>query len=51
MPTNMRELGITPTDEQIDELAKKCAIATGGHVGSAKVLYEDDMRAIFIAAK
>lgn len=51
MPTNMRELGVTPTDEQIEELTQKCVAATGGHVGSAKVLYEDDMRKIFTAAK
>ena len=51
MPTNMRELGITPTDEQITELARKCAVATGGKVGSAKVLYEEDMRKIFDAAR
>jgi alcohol dehydrogenase YqhD (iron-dependent ADH family) len=51
MPTNLRELGVTPTDEQIAELARKCAIATGGKVGSAKVLYEDDMKKIFEAAR
>ena len=47
MPTNMRELGITPTDEQIAELAKKCAITTGNNLGSAKVLHEEDMKKIY----
>ena len=35
----------------ITELAKKCAVATGGKVGSAKILYEEDMRNIFDAAR
>lgn len=47
MPTNMRELGIEPTEEQILEMANGCARATGGKVGSAKVLYEEDMVAIY----
>ena len=51
MPTNMRELGITPTDEQIAELAKKCAITTGNNLGSAKVLHEEDMKKIYEMAR
>lgn len=51
MPTNMRELGISPTNEQITELAKKCAITTGNNLGSAKVLHEEDMRAIYEQAR
>ena len=51
MPTNLRELGISPTDEQITELAKKCAITNGGKLESAKVLYEEDMRKIFEGAR
>ncbi|MCH5289320.1 MAG: iron-containing alcohol dehydrogenase [Treponema sp.] len=51
MPTNMRELGIAPTDAQIAELARKCAITTGDNLGSAKVLHEADMRAIYEAAR
>ena len=51
MPTNMRELGISPTNEQITELAKKCAITTGNNLGSAKVLHEEDMRAIYGQAR
>ncbi len=47
MPTNMKELGIAPTDEQCRELAKGAAAAAGGKKGSAKVLYEEDMYNIY----
>lgn len=47
MPTNLRELGITPTDEQLYELASRCAKASGGSQGSAKLLYESDMLNIY----
>lgn len=47
MPTNLRELGIQPTEEQIVEMARKCSIACGGKKGSAKVLQEEDMLAIY----
>ena len=51
MPVNLKELGISPTDEQLVELAKKCAVTNGGKLGSAKVLYEEDMLKIFQAAR
>ena len=47
MPTNMRELGISPTAEQIEEMADRCVKATGGSQGSAKVLYREDMVNIY----
>ena len=47
MPVNLRELGITPTDAQIEELAEGCARATGGRTGAAKVLYREDMANIY----
>ena len=47
MPINMRELGIEPTEEQILAMADGCARATGGKVGSAKVLDQKDMEAIY----
>lgn len=50
MPTNMRELGITPTEEELKEMAHKCAVGVGGEKGSAKVLNEADMLAILKAA-
>lgn len=51
MPTNLKELGIDPTEEQISELAKKWAATCGGKGGSAKILSEEDAKNIFINAK
>lgn len=51
MPTNMRELGIEPTEEQILEMAHRCALAAGGQIGSAKVLKEEDMAEIYRMAR
>ncbi len=47
MPTNMKELGIDPTEEQILEMTRSCAQAAGGKKGSAKILYPEDMAAIY----
>lgn len=47
MPVNLRELGVTPTEDELTLLAKKCANAVGGKIGSAKVLEEPDMLAIY----
>ena len=47
MPTNMKELGIEPTEEQILEMTRSCAQAAGGKKGSAKILYPEDMAAIY----
>jgi hypothetical protein len=47
MPTSMTELGIHPTDEQLQEMAHKCSVTYGGKKGSAKVLHEEDMLAIY----
>ncbi len=51
MPTNMRELGVQPTDEQIHEMAVGAARACGGSKGSARVLYQDDMEKIYYMAR
>lgn len=51
LPVTMKELGIEPTDEQIDELARKCSVACGGKKGSAKVLKESDMKIIYEMAR
>lgn len=51
MPTNFTQLDIAPTDEQIREMAKRCAAATGGSNGSAKELFEEDMYQIYKMAK
>lgn len=50
MPTSLHELGISPTEAQLHELAHRCSIANGGHIGSAKVLVEEDMYNIYKAA-
>lgn len=47
MPTSLAELGVTPTQEELVLMAHKCSIASGGKKGSAKVLMEDDMLAIY----
>ena len=50
MPTNLRELGVKPTEEELALMAKKCAIGVGGEKGSARVLNEKDMLAIYTAS-
>lgn len=47
MPTNLHELGVEPSEEDLVTLARKCAVATGGVKGSAKQLREPDMLAIY----
>ena len=51
MPTNLKELGVAPNENDILLLAKNCAKATGGKVGSAMPLYEADMANIYRMAK
>lgn len=47
MPTNLRELGVSPAEDEFRLLAKNCAMAVGGKIGSAMVLREADMEAIY----
>ena len=47
MPTSLKELGVSPTEDDFKLLAKNCAIAVGGKIGSAMPLYEKDMEAIY----
>ena len=47
MPTNLRELGIDPTDEQLHAMAHSCASACGGSKGSARLLHEEAMYNIY----
>lgn len=47
MPTSLRELGIHPTEEELETMAHKCSVGAGGKKGSAKVLVEADMLAIY----
>lgn len=51
MPTNMRELGITPSDNQILDMANRCMIACGDHTGSAKKLTAADAIEIYKYAR
>lgn len=51
MPVTMSELGINPSDEEIDEMAERCAKATGGSQGSARKLYKVDMIEIYKNAR
>ncbi len=51
MPINFTELGVTPTDSQIAEMAHSCSLATHDAAGSAKKLHEVDMVAIYKAAR
>lgn len=51
MPVNMKELGISPTDEQITAMADGCVRASGEPIGSARKLCRDDMVRIYTAAR
>lgn len=51
MPTNLKELGVDATDEELADMAHKCAVGVGGAMGSAKLLKEEDMLAIFKACR
>ncbi len=50
MPTNLRELGVNPSEEEYLTMAHKCAVGVGGAKGSAKLLREGDMLAIYKAS-
>ena len=47
MPTNLRELGVKATDEDLVLMAHKCAVGVNGGMGSARFLREEDMLAIY----
>ena len=51
MPTNLRELGLELTDEQLDELASCCSFGDTRTIGGFKVLNSKDMRAIYEKAR
>lgn len=50
MPTSLKELGVNATEEELALMAHKCAVGVGGAMGSAKLLKEEDMLAIFKAS-
>ena len=51
MPTSIKELGLDLTDADIEKLADQCCDACGGHKGSAKVLYREDIVKIYKMAR
>lgn len=51
MPTNLRELGVNATDDDLKLMAHKCAVGVNGGKGSARFLREEDMLEIFRMSK
>ena len=51
MPTNMTELGVAPTDAQIEHMAESCIDACGGPCGCIIPLTREDMIRIYHMAK
>lgn len=51
MPTSLTELGVHPTDAQIEEMAKKCVFGRNGHIGFFQPLTKEDIVAILQMAK
>lgn len=51
MPVNLKELGIHPTDAQIEDMAEGCMIAAGTGTGSAKKLNREDAVRIYKNAR
>lgn len=51
MPTNLKELGVAPTSEQIAILSQSCENAGGGSCGCIKKLHKDDIAKIYEMAR
>ena len=51
MPTNLKELGVAPTDAEIEHMAKSCYAACGGPAGCVKPLEVEDMIQIYKNAR
>ena len=51
MPVSLRELGINPSDKQLDELADKAVFFGKRTLGAFKVLQRDDIREIYRQAR
>ena len=47
MPTNLRELGVNATEDDLKLMAHKCAVGVDGGKGSARFLREEDMLEIY----
>ncbi|MCD8125072.1 MAG: iron-containing alcohol dehydrogenase [Lachnospiraceae bacterium] len=51
MPTSLTELGVQPTEEQIEELAEKCCFFGRRTIGTVKKLDQKDIAAIYRMAR
>lgn len=51
MPVSLTELGIAPTDAQIEKLADQCVASTRDNLGKVRHLAKEDMIAIYQAAR
>lgn len=51
MPTDLKELGIEPTDEEIKELARKCSFDGSRTIGCVKKLDQEDIYQIYMRAR
>ncbi len=51
MPTSLTELGISPAEEQIEQMAASCEQATGGANGCVVPLKKEDMAQIYRMAR
>ena len=51
LPVTMGELGITPTEAELDLLAEGCSRGRSRTIGTLEVLHHDDIRAIYAAAR
>ena len=51
MPTNIRELGVELTEEQVEQLAYKCSFMEKRTIGQFKVLDRNDMEEIYRMAR
>jgi len=47
MPTNLRELGVNASEDDLKLMAHKCAVGVNGGKGSARFLKEEDMYEIY----
>jgi len=51
MPTNLRELGLEPTKEQIEKMAEKCTFFGTRTLGSMMVLGKKELHDIYTSAR
>ena len=51
MPTSLSELGLQVSEEDCRKLATSAAAACGGKKGAARVMYEEDMFRVYMAAR